>query len=96
MDYQDYIKPGLIVLVPVLCFIGKMLKSSPKINNSKIPLLLGGIGILLCTLWVVATTPLHNVQEIAMGIFVAVTQGILVAGTSVYCHQLKKQKEKGR
>lgn len=90
MNYQDFIRPELVILIPVLYFMGKLLKAS-RIPNYRIPAILGITGILLATLHVVATTPLHNLPEIAMGLFVSITQGILVAGTSVYYDQLKKQ-----
>ena len=94
MQTQDFIRPELLVLVPVLYLVGRMLRRS-RLNPSRIPLTLGGLGILLSLLWVVATTPLHDLREVAMGLFVGITQGILAAGASVYCHQLKRQREKG-
>lgn len=95
MNCQDFIRPELVILIPVLYFIGKILKSS-KIPNYKIPSILGIVGVLLATLYVVATTSLHTLPEIAMGLFVSITQGVLVAGNSVYVHQLKKQHQNGK
>ena len=54
MNYQDYIKPELLALVPVLYLLGTGLKKS-QLPNKYIPLLLGGVSILLCALWVAAT-----------------------------------------
>ncbi|MEM1484292.1 phage holin family protein [Oscillospiraceae bacterium PP1C4] len=93
MTFQDFIKPELIVLVPVLYIVGIALKAS-CIDNCHIPMLLGIAGISLASLWVIATTQLFTIQHIAMGLFSAVTQGILVAGASVYYDQLIKQSKK--
>ena len=49
------------------------------------------IGIAICTLWVLAGSPLKTGQEIAMAVFTAVVQGILVAGLSTYVNQIGKQ-----
>lgn len=95
MSYQDFIRPELGVLIPVLYFIGKILKSS-RIPDYKIPAILGVTGVFLATLYVAATSPLRTLPEIAMGLFVSITQGILVAGNSVYFHQLKKQHQNGK
>lgn len=93
MDYQKYIKSELLVLVPVLYIIGLGLKKS-KLADKWIPLTLGIIGIVLSALWVAATSPFATGQELAAALFTAVTQGILVAGTSVYASQLHIQARK--
>ncbi len=90
MTYQEFIKPELIILIPVIYIIGMALKAS-RINNAWIPLLLGISSIALSTLWIIATTTFRTFQDIAMGLFVSVTQGILIAGASVYWNQLRKQ-----
>lgn len=88
---KEMIKPELLVLVPVLYVMGAGLKAAPQVANQSIPLILGGIGVLLSVLFVGATTALSGYQDICMAAFVAVTQGILCAGGSVYMDQLKKQ-----
>lgn len=45
---QDYIKPELLVLIPVLYILGLMLKKTEKINDKYIPVMLGIIGIQGC------------------------------------------------
>lgn len=94
MSYQDFIKPELLILVPVIYILGKAMKQS-MIPDSHIPTYLGVISIALCTLWVASTTLIRTPQEIATAIFVSFTQGVLIAGASVYCNQLKRQREKG-
>ena len=93
MDYQNYIKSELLILVPVLYIVGLGFKKS-KIPDKWIPFILGLTGIVLSVVWVIATTDISGVQEIAWAIFTAVTQGILVAGASVYANQLYIQAKK--
>ena len=87
----NYVKPELIVLAVVLYFIGIGLKQTQKVSDKYIPIILGGIGIMLCAIWVLATSPMSTVQEIAMAVFTAIVQGILVAGLSTYINQIIKQ-----
>ena len=91
MDYlKDFIKPELLILIPVLYIIGAGIKAS-RIDNAKIPVIIGTIAIILSTLYIVSTCAMYDYKEVIGGIFTAVTQGILVAGCSVYIHQLIKQ-----
>ncbi len=93
MNYQDYIKPELLTLVPALYLLGTGLKKS-RLPDKFIPLLLGGTSILLSALWVAATAPLQTPSDWAMAAFTATTQGILVAGAGVYANQLYLQAKK--
>lgn len=91
---MDYIKPELIVVAVVLYFIGIGMKKTQKVSDRYVPLILGGIGIVLCSLWVLANCPLSSGREIVMAVFTAIVQGILVAGLSTYVNQLIKQARK--
>ena len=93
MNYQDYIKTELLILIPVLYFIGIGLKKS-KLPDKWIPIVLGVSGVMLSAIWVVATADINGLQEVASAIFTAVTQGVLVAGASVYANQLYVQAKK--
>jgi hypothetical protein len=93
MNYQDYIKTELLVLIPVLYLIGIGLKKS-KLADKWIPTLLGVLAVVLSFTWVMSTAEISGVQETASAIFTAVTQGILVAGASVYANQLYIQAKK--
>lgn len=93
MNYQDYIKTELLILVPVLYFLGIGLKKS-KLPDKWIPIVLGVSAVVLSAIWVVATADISGVQEVASAIFTAVTQGVLVAGASVYVNQLYIQAKK--
>ena len=97
MNFEEFIKPELLILIPVLYLIGAGLKKSKKISDSLIPMILGGVGVLLSALWVLAMSDVLNGKEIAVAIFTAVTQGVLIAGASVYANQFIKQaKELGK
>ncbi len=91
---MNYIKPELIVVAVALYFVGIWLKQSQTIKDKFIPLILGCVGIALATIYVVATCPLGTMQEIAMAVFTAIVQGILVAGLSTYVNQIVKQVNK--
>ncbi len=91
---MNYVKPGLIVVAVVLYFVGMGLKQAQAVKDKYIPLILGGVGIVLCAIWVLATSPLGTGQDIAMAVFTAIVQGILVAGLSTYINQIMKQTSK--
>ena len=90
----NYVKPELLVLAVVLYFVGMGLKQAQAVKDKYIPAILGLIGCVLAAVYVVATCPLGNVQEIAMAVFTAIVQGILVAGLSTYVNQVIKQHNK--
>lgn len=90
----NYVKPELLVVAVVLYFIGMGLKHAQTVKDKYIPLILGGLGIALCAVWVLATCPISSGQEIAMAVFTAIVQGILVAGLSTYINQTMKQIKK--
>ena len=83
----NYIKPELLITAVALYFMGIALKEY-------IPLILGGVGILVCGIYVFATCSYNTAQDIAMAVFTSMTQGVLVAGLSTYVNQLIKQLEK--
>lgn len=87
MDYQEFIKAELLVLIPVLYTIGIGLKKS-KMKDKYIPIILGLISITLSSIWIFATEDITSVQEIAYALFTAITQGVLAAGASVYANQI--------
>ena len=90
----NYVKPELLVLAVVLYFIGAWLKQAKTVKDKYIPLILGAVGVVLCAIWVFATCPIGSMQDIAMAVFTAIVQGILVAGLSTYVNQVIKQTQK--
>lgn len=93
MDFQQYIKPELLILVPVLYLIGIALKKS-AMNDKFIPLILGVCGVVLALVYLFATEEVIGTQAVANAIFGALTQGVLCAGASVYVNQIIKQAKK--
>ena len=80
---MNYVKPELIVVAVALYFFGMALKQAQAVKDKYIPLILGGVSIVLCAIWVLATS------EVCTG-----QQGILVAGLSNYVNQIIKQTQK--
>lgn len=93
MNYKDYIKTELLILIPVLYIIGIGLKKS-KVPDKRIPVIIGIIGIVLSAVWVTATSDIFGIKDAAYAVFTSVTQGILAAGASVYANQLIVQTKK--
>lgn len=88
-NLQDYIKPELLVLVPVLYVIGMVIKNTDAINDKYIPVILGIVGVMLSMMYVLPVDGLS-----LMGVFTAITQGVLVTGVAVYVNQLLVQSKK--
>ena len=93
INVLDFIRPELLILVPVLNAIGLGIKKS-KIADTLIPLLLGACGVLLAIVYMVATEPFDDYRAIASAVFAGITQGVLCAAVSVYANQLWKQIKK--
>lgn len=93
MELKEFIKPELLILIPVLYVVGIGLKKS-KLSDTLIPMILGGIAIVLSAAWVIATSDISTLKDVAYALFISVTQGILSAGGSVYVNQLYVQSKK--
>ena len=89
----EYIKPELLVLIPVIYFIGIGLKKCSWLTDRMIPIVLGIIGILLSSIYVMATSAptWKNWYDIMIAVFTAIVQGVLVAGCSTFINQIYKQ-----
>lgn len=88
---MNYVKPELIVVAIALYFLGLWLKQAAFVKDKFIPLVLGIVGIFVCGIWVMATATFATGQDIALALFTAIVQGILVAGLSAYVNQIIKQ-----
>ena len=93
MDFLSYIKPELLILIPVLYALGLFFKSSKKISDNTIPVLLMVISIVLVLVWVFMGGVPSTGQEIATAIFTAIVQGVLLAAVAVFVNQLYKQSQ---
>lgn len=87
---KEFIKPELLVLIPVLYLYGEALKKS-QIVDKHIPWMLGVASIVLSLLFILSTSVVNGWQEAIMVVFTGLTQGVLCAGASVYVNQLVKQ-----
>jgi len=91
MNLIDYIRPELFVVSVACFFLGTGLKNTALIKDKYIPLVLGAVSVVLCCIYVAATSNLSSPQAWLIALFTALTQGILMAGLSNYVHQLIKQ-----
>ena len=91
MDFLEYIKPELLILVPVLYVIGMAIKKTALIADKLIPLAVGAAGILLSIIYVLATSDLGSPQAVAMAIFTALTP-VSYTHLDVYKRQLLHSK----
>ena len=57
---MNYVKPELLVLAVVLYFVGVGMKKTETIADKYIPVSLGGLGILLCGIWVGCHLPIER------------------------------------
>lgn len=91
--FKEFIKPELVILIPVLYLVGMALKNS-EVNNKHIPWVLGVMSVIFSTIVVISLTNISNLTEVLMAIFSGFTQGVLCAGASVYVNQIVKQTSK--
>lgn len=89
---MDYVKPELLTVALVLYFIETWLRKSTLVKNKYIPLINGGIGILICSVYIISVCPCEGIQGLAAAAFTAITQGVLVAGLSTYVRLLSNLK----
>ena len=89
MEYANFVKPELAVLVPALDGMGAMLKKSERVKDKDIPLVLTGVSLGLSCLYVLGT------EGITTGsIFTAIVQGFICVATTVYGNKVYKQTTK--
>ena len=91
---QEYIKPELLVLVPLMFGLGAALKADKRFPSANIPYTLAVAGMALAALYGAATAQLDGWQSVALAVFTAIVQGVIAAGCSVYVNQIVKQKNK--
>lgn len=89
-----YVRPELLVIIPILMFIGKAFKNSKLFHDEIIPFVLGVVSIVMCGLYVLAVSSIDGWQSALTCVFNIIVQGILLAGVSTWGHQCYKQATK--
>ena len=89
MDFNEYIQPELLVLIPALYVVGDSLKKFQGLPDKYIPVILGGFGVILSCIYIFGMEGING-----QAFFTGIVQGILVAGASVYANQIYKQSTK--
>jgi len=96
IDYLKFIKPELLVLIPVLYAIGVWFKNSSVIKDWKIPFILTGVSVFLTALYLLGTEFPAVGSLVAAYIFTAIVQGVLCAAGAVFTQNVVKQATVGR
>lgn len=97
INIMEFVNPALLVLIPLLYFIGTAIKKAVTIADKYIPLILGAVGMVLALLWVMGTAEnALTAQGWYLAAFTATVQGWLCAGMSVYVNQIIKQSQKSK
>ena len=97
MDFKEFIKPELLLLIPICYALGIWFKGIEGIKNWLIPFILSGISIACCFLYLLASElPEIKGNLIAAYIFTSLTQGILCAAAAVFAANIVKQVTLGR
>ncbi len=94
-ELVSLIRPELLILMPVLCFLGYLIKNKTTIASNNIPFILLGCSVFLTAVWMLGQTPITGFAQAMTLLFSILVQGSLVSAASVFAHQLYKQaKEK--
>lgn len=93
-ELTQYIKPELLIVSVVLFLIGMGIQKANFIKEKYIPILQGAVGVLICGIYIFATCDCGGIRGSAMGVFTAITQGILTAGLGIYGYKIWKKNKK--
>ncbi len=91
---KEYISMENIFFVPLLIFIGRVIKSSKRFDDSTIPEILGVLGVFLCSLVALKNNQPVTWIDWTLLVCVAIGQGVSVAGVAVFVNQWAKQHDK--
>ena len=95
IDLKEFVKPELLILIPILCIIGTVMKKT-GLKDVTGAVILGTISVILSGIWVFANCKCVCFQEIMIAVFTSLTQGILIAGASVLCERFIKIDKSGK
>lgn len=82
----EFVKPALLILVPILWMLGNRLKESKQIEDWKIPFWLMGLAIIFALSYVLIT---EGIQP--MSFWMGIVQGLAIAMLQSYMFTLTKQ-----
>lgn len=94
MEITNYIEAELYILMPVLYAAGAVMKKSAAVKDKWIPIVLGGLGIILATVYKLGIYDPPTAKDILSILYAGITQGILCAAGSVYTNNIVKQLKK--
>ena len=64
---KEFIKPELLIIIPALYIVGVGLKKISLFPNRFIPLILGASSVVLCILYILATSITFDWQSVLLG-----------------------------
>ena len=91
MNIMDYIRPEFAAVIVMLVALGMLIKHTEIIKNKYIPLILGIVGITICTCYLIGQGVRDEYIDWINVLPSGFMQGILCAAVSVYGHQFIKQ-----
>jgi len=90
MDFEQilmaYIKPELLVLIPILWYIGTKIKATNHVEDYWIPFMLMFISVIAALSYILIFEGYD-----ARGMWVGIMQGIAIACAEGWLYQAKKQ-----
>ena len=95
MDFKEFIKPELLILIPVLYGIGWFICTTP-IKNWLIPFILWAVSIFLTTAYLLGIEFMAAGNNVAAFVFADLTQATLCAAAAVFAANIIKQLTVGR
>lgn len=91
MEFIEFVKDGMLILVVAVYIIGMFIKKTEKIKDKYIPLILMGISIIFSVLW---NGLLLEQGFSPASILDGFIQGIVIVGVAVLSNQIPKQLSK--
>lgn len=93
---NGYVVGEIILLVPILIYLGSVLKKTSKVHDTLIPDILCLVAIPVVAIYNVSTnTPTSLHEWVVLGL-VSCSVGIVLGTTSVGLNQLKRQHQEGK
>ncbi|WP_195542932.1 phage holin family protein [Massiliimalia timonensis] len=86
---NEYIRSELIVVIPVLYFLGRILRRS-KVLCKRIPGILLVVSLAVTALYTFSVCDVSSLKNFYACLFSIVTQGVLLTGGSMFIHEMVK------